>query len=194
MSESKHAADDVSRIATFRADQVHPTAFIARGAVVVGDVTLEENTSVWFNAVLRGDCEPIRIGRRSNVQDGCILHADPGFPCTLGEGVTLGHGAIVHGATIGDNVVVGMKAVVQNGAVVGENSIIAVGAVVTEGAQIPPGSLVMGIPGKVKRPLQPEEIERIRLGAEHYVHNAKVFAAAQEQAGAAARDGNPSDS
>jgi len=179
MSESNHASDDVSRIARFRAELVDPSAFIAAGAVVVGQVMLAEESSVWFNAVLRGDCEPIRVGRRTNVQDGCVLHADPGFPCTLGEGVTLGHGAIVHGATVGDHVVIGMKAVVQNGAVIGENTIIAVGAVVTEGAEIPPGSLVMGIPAKVKRPLRPEEIDRIRYGAEHYVHHAKIFAAAQ---------------
>lgn len=163
----------------FCAELVHPSAFIARGAVVVGDVTLEEESSIWFNAVLRGDCAPIRVGPQSNVQDGCILHADPGFPCTLGSGVTVGHGAVVHGATVGDNVVVGMKAVVQNGAKIGENSIIGVGAVVTEGVEIPPGSLVLGVPGKWKRELMPPEIEMNRLAAAHYVENAKAFAAAQ---------------
>jgi len=169
----------MSHPATFRAEQVHPTAFIARGAVVVGDVTLEEASSVWFNAVLRGDCAPIRVGARSNIQDGCILHADPGFPCTLGEGVTVGHGAVVHGATVGDNVVVGMKAVVQNGAKVGANSIIGVAAVVTEGVEIPPGSLVLGVPGKWKRELTEPEVEMNRLAAAHYVENSKEFAAAQ---------------
>lgn len=162
----------------FRPEQVHPSAYIARGAVVVGDVTLEEESSVWFNAVLRGDCAPIRVGPRSNIQDGCILHADPGFPCTLGTGVTVGHGAVVHGAKVEDNVVVGMKAVVQNGAKVGANSIIGVGAVVTEGVEIPPGSLVLGVPGKWKRELAPQEIEMNRLAAEHYVENAKAYAAA----------------
>lgn len=162
----------------FRPDQVHESAFIARGAILTGDVTLEEDASVWFNAVLRGDCAPIRVGRRTNIQDGCVLHADPGFDLTIGEGVTIGHGAVVHGATVGDNVVIGMKSVIQNGARIGDNTIIAVGAVVTEGSEIPPGSLVMGLPAKVKRPLAPEEIEHNRLAAEHYVHNAKEYRAA----------------
>lgn len=170
-------------VARYRDELVHPSVFLADGAVVVGDVTLEEEVSVWFNAVLRGDCAPIRVGAQSNIQDGCILHADPGFPCTLGRGVTVGHAAIVHGATIGDNVVVGMKAVVQNGAKVGDNCIIAVGAVVTEGAEIPAGSLVMGLPGKVKRPLLDAELEMNRVSAAHYVENAKTFATARESHG-----------
>lgn len=161
----------------FRPQQVHPSAYIAPGAIVLGDVTLDEGSSVWFNAVLRGDCAAIRVGRESNVQDGCVLHADPGFPCTLGQGVTVGHGAIVHGATVGDNVVIGMKAVVQNGAVIGDDCIVAVGAVVLEGAEIPAGSLVVGLPAKVKRPLTPDEVVRNRAGAMHYVQNAKEFAA-----------------
>lgn len=171
--ESSHADGSIS--ARFRPEQIHPRAFIARGAVVCGDVTMAEQSSVWFNAVIRGDCEAIRIGPRTNVQDGCILHADPGFPCTIGAGVTIGHGAIVHGATVGDNVLIGMKAVVQNGARIGENSIIGAGAIVMEHAEIPPGSLVVGVPGKVKRPLREDEIQRIELGAEHYVENAKLF-------------------
>lgn len=159
----------------FRPEQVHPTAFLARGAVVVGDVTIGEGSSVWFNAVVRADCEAVRIGRRTNIQDHCVLHADPGFPCTLGDGVTVGHGAIVHGATVGDNVTIGMGSVVMNGAVVGENSIVGVGAVVTEGTIVPPGSLVLGLPGKVKRATTPEEIERNRRSAEHYVAAAEAF-------------------
>lgn len=167
--------DDPSPL-LFRRELVAADVYLAAGARIVGDVTIGEQSSVWFNAVLRGDAEAIRIGRRTNIQDNCVLHADPGFPCTLGDGVTVGHGAVVHGATVGDNVVVGMHAVVMNGAQVGENSIIAVGAVVTEGTAIPPGSLVMGMPGKVKRPLAPEEIERNRASAAHYVQNAKRFA------------------
>ena len=159
-----------------RPEQLHKSVYIAPGAVVVGDVTIGEESSVWFNAVLRGDVEAIKIGKQTNIQDGCVLHADPGFPCTLGDGITVGHGAIVHGATVGDNVTIGMKAVVMNGATVGENSIVAVGAVVTEGTQIPPGSLVIGIPGKVRRELSPEQIEMNRMGAAHYVENAKAFA------------------
>jgi carbonic anhydrase/acetyltransferase-like protein (isoleucine patch superfamily) len=150
--------------------------YIAPGARIIGDVTIGEQSSVWFNAVLRGDTEAIRVGRRTNIQDNCVLHADPGFPCTLGDGVTVGHAAVVHGAIVGDNVVVGMHAVVMNGAQVGADSIIAVGAVVTEGTIIPPGSLVMGLPGKVKRQLTPEEIERNRASAAHYVENARRFA------------------
>ncbi|HEV7224145.1 MAG TPA: gamma carbonic anhydrase family protein [Pirellulales bacterium] len=160
----------------FRRELVAAGAYIAPGARIVGDVTIGEQSSVWFNAVLRGDAEAIRIGRRTNIQDNCVLHADPGFPCTLGDGVTVGHGAVVHGATVGDNVVVGMHAVVMNGAQVGENSIIAVGAVVTEGAAIPPGSLVMGMPGKIKRQLTAEEVERNCASAAHYVANAIRFA------------------
>ncbi|HUY92681.1 MAG TPA: gamma carbonic anhydrase family protein [Pirellulales bacterium] len=165
----------------FRRELVAPDVFIAAGAAIVGDVTIGDESSVWFNAVLRGDVEAIRIGRRTNVQDNCTLHADPGFPCTLGDGVTVGHGAVVHGATVGDNVVVGMHAVVMNGAQIGADSIIAVGAVVTEGTLVPPGSLVMGLPGKVKRPLTPEEIERNRASAVHYVENAKRFAEQDRQ-------------
>ncbi len=162
--------------ALFRPQQIHTSTYIAPGAVVVGDVTIAAEASVWFNAVIRGDCAPIRIGPRSNVQDNAVLHADPGFPCTLGAGVTVGHGAIVHGATVDDNVVVGMKSVVQNGAHVGANSIIGVGAVVIEGMQVPPGTLVLGLPGKVKRLLEPHEIEMNRFAAEHYVENSKAFA------------------
>jgi carbonic anhydrase/acetyltransferase-like protein (isoleucine patch superfamily) len=164
--------------AQFRPELTDCSAYIAPGAVVVGDVTIDRDASVWFNAVIRGDCAPIKIGDGTNVQDGAVLHADPGFPCTLGRGVTVGHGAVVHGATVEDNVVIGMRSVVQNGAVIGANSIVAVGAVVTEGTQVPPGSLVMGLPAKVKRGLEPHEIEMNRFSAQHYVENAKAFAAA----------------
>jgi carbonic anhydrase/acetyltransferase-like protein (isoleucine patch superfamily) len=165
---------DPTRIA-FRPQQVHPTAFIAPGAVVLGDVTLEENSSVWFNAVIRGDSEAIRIGAGTNVQDGCVLHADPGHPCILGERVSLGHGAIVHGATVEDDVLIGMRAVVMNGARIGRGSIIGVGALVTEGAQIPPGSIVLGQPGKVTRPASERDLARIRHAAEHYIAASAVY-------------------
>jgi len=152
---------------------VDSTVFVAEGAVVVGDVHVGAESSVWFNAVVRGDAAPIRIGKRTNVQDLCLLHADPGFPCTLGDGVTLGHGAIVHGATIEDNVMIGMRSVVMNGARVGAGSIIAVGSVVTEGTQILPGSIVMGIPGRVKRAAEPRDGQHIQRAATHYVEAAK---------------------
>lgn len=155
---------------------VAPSVYVAAGAQIIGDVTIGEESSVWFNAVIRGDTEAIRIGRRTNVQDACVLHADPGFPCTVGDGVTIGHSAVVHGAEVGDNVVIGMHAVLMNGAKVGQDSIVAVGAVVTEGSVVPPGSLVMGLPGKVTRALAPHEIEHNRQSAAHYVHHARRLA------------------
>jgi carbonic anhydrase/acetyltransferase-like protein (isoleucine patch superfamily) len=162
----------------FRPEQAHTSAYIAPGAVVVGDVTLAAESSVWFHAVLRGDVDHIAVGERSNIQDGAVLHADHGFPCRIGAGVTVGHRAIVHGATVGDNTTIGMGAIVLNGAVVGEDCIIGAAALVTEGTHIPPGSLAVGIPAKVKRALTPEEIEHNRLSAAHYVENAKRFAKA----------------
>ncbi|MGH7140216.1 MAG: gamma carbonic anhydrase family protein, partial [Pirellulales bacterium] len=161
-------ADLDSSPTAFRPHQVAGDAFIAAGARVVGDVTIGEESSVWFNAVIRGDSEAIRIGRETNIQDNCVLHADPGFPCVLGDGVTIGHAAVVHGAKIDDNVVIGMHAVVMNGAVVGRDSLVAVGAVITENAVIPPGSLVIGLPGKIVRELSADEIARNRRSAEHY--------------------------
>lgn len=154
---------------TFQPELVHNSAFIAAGAMVIGDVTLAENCSVWFNAVIRGDTEAIRIGAGSNVQDGCILHADPGRPCTLGERVTLGHGAIVHGATVEDDCLIGMRAVVMNGAKIGRGSIVGVGAVVMENTDIPPNSIVLGIPAKVIRTANEKDLAKIKHAAEHYV-------------------------
>lgn len=165
----------------FRPELIHPSVYLAAGVRIVGDVTIGAESSVWFNAVLRGDVEAIRIGRRTNIQDNCVLHADPGSPCTLGDGVTVGHGAIVHGAQIGDNVLIGMKAVVMNGATVGENSVIGVGCVVLEGMEIPPGSLVMGLPGRIKGALTEEHIERIRHAAQHYVDNARAYQASDDE-------------
>ena len=153
----------------FRRELVDPSVFLAEGAVVRGDVTIEEGSSVWFNAVIRGDTTEIRIGPRCNIQEGCVLHADPGFACTLGAGVTVGHSAIVHGATVGANVVIGMRAVVMNGARIGEDSLVGAGAVVTEGTEIPPGSLVLGLPARVVRSLSADEIDGNRRNADHYV-------------------------
>jgi carbonic anhydrase/acetyltransferase-like protein (isoleucine patch superfamily) len=160
---------------TFRPEQVDPSAFIAPGAVVLGDVTIGVESSVWFGAVVRGDAEAIRIGRRTNVQDGCVLHADPGFVCKIGNGVTLGHGAIVHGATVEDDCLIGMRAVVMNGARIGRGSVVAVGCVVLEGTEVPPGSVVMGQPARVKRQTSERDLERIRHAVEHYVQAAKVY-------------------
>jgi carbonic anhydrase/acetyltransferase-like protein (isoleucine patch superfamily) len=163
----------------FRPELVDATAYIAPGAVVVGDVTIGAESSVWFNAVVRGDCEAIRIGRRTNIQDGCILHADPGVPCVLGDDVTVGHGAVVHGANVADRVIIGMKAVVMNGAQIGEDAIVAVGAVVTEGTVIPPRSIAMGIPARARGEVTDEHLAQIRHAAAHYVEYAKRYAASK---------------
>ena len=162
-----------------RPELIDQSAYIAPGAVILGDVTIGAESSVWFGAVIRGDAAPIRIGRQTNVQDGCILHADPGFPCTLGDRVTLGHGAIAHGATIEDDCLIGMRAVVMNGAKIGRGSIVAVGSVVTEGTAVPPGSVVIGQPAKVKRETTESDRERIRHAAEHYVAAAEAYRAQQ---------------
>jgi carbonic anhydrase/acetyltransferase-like protein (isoleucine patch superfamily) len=158
-----------------RPELVHDSAFIAPGAIVVGNVTLAEETSVWFNAVIRGDSEAILIGAGTNVQDGCILHADPGRPCLLGQRVTLGHGAIVHGAVIEDDVLIGMRAVVMNGAKIGRGSIVGVGAVVLENMEVPPGSIVLGTPARVVRATSERDWEKIHHASEHYISAAKVY-------------------
>lgn len=160
---------------TFRPEQVHPTVFIAAGAVLVGDVSLEEASSVWFNAVLRGDTEPIRIGTHTNIQDGCVLHVDPGFPVTIGSSVTVGHRAIVHGAQVGDNTVIGMGSVVLNGVVIGENCIVGASALLTQGKVFPPGVLILGSPAKSVRELTPDEIASNRDSARRYVERARIF-------------------
>ncbi len=173
-----------------RPELVDSTAFIAPGAAVNGDATIGAESSVWFGAVIRGDTEAIRIGRQTNVQDGCVLHADEGFPCTLGDRVTLGHGAIVHGATVEDDCLIGMRAVVMNGAKIGQGSIIAVGSIVTEGTEIPPGSVAIGQPAKVKRQVTDRDRERIRHAAEHYVAAAKVYREAGQGEGEIRRQGD----
>lgn len=150
-------------------------AFIAPTAVLIGDVLVEAGASVWFGAVLRGDVAPIRIGARSNVQDNCVLHADEGIPCEIGADCTLGHGAIVHGARIRDRTLVGMSATVLNNAMVGEECLLAAGTVVGEGKRIPSGQLVMGVPGRVIRPITEAERERIISGVAHYAERARIY-------------------
>jgi carbonic anhydrase/acetyltransferase-like protein (isoleucine patch superfamily) len=157
--------------------------FIAPNAAVIGDVTLHENSSVWFSCVLRGDAERIEVGAGSNIQDGAVLHADPGFPMVVGASVTVGHKAMLHGCTIGNGTLVGIGAIVLNGAKVGNNCLIGAGALVTEGMEIPDGSLVLGAPAKVKRTLSAEQQAAVGLNAEHYVQNAARFQRGlQEQA------------
>jgi carbonic anhydrase/acetyltransferase-like protein (isoleucine patch superfamily) len=155
--------------------QIDSTAYIAPDSHLLGRITIGSESSVWFGAVIRADDERIEIGKRSNVQDLCCLHADPGFPCLIGSGVSLGHGAIVHGAIVEDDVLIGMSAVLMNGARIGAGSIVAVGAVVTEGTQVPPGSIVMGIPGRVKRAAEAKDRQRIEHGAAQYVDSTRRY-------------------
>ena len=150
--------------------------WIAPDAQVVGHVILAEDVGIWFGAAIRGDNEPIRIGARSNIQEGAVLHSDMGFPLTIGANVTIGHRAILHGCTIGDGALIGMGATVMNGARIGAGSIIGAGALVTEGKEIPEGSLVMGAPAKVIRALDAETRQRLLGSAAHYVENAHRFA------------------
>ncbi len=153
---------------------IHPTAYVFPQAFLAGTIIVGAESSIWPMCVLRGDTVPITIGERSNIQDGCILHGDPGFPVVLGNRVTLGHGAIVHGAVVEDEVLIGIGAVVLNGARIGRGSVVGARALVTEGMQVPPGSLVIGIPGKV-RPLPPEHAARIARTAEHYVARKELY-------------------
>jgi carbonic anhydrase/acetyltransferase-like protein (isoleucine patch superfamily) len=148
---------------------VKTPVFIAPGAYVIGQVTLLEEGSVWFNAVIRADAEAIRLGARSNVQDNATLHADAGFPCLIGREVTIGHGAIVHGARVEDRVLIGMGSIIMNGAVVHSDVIVGAGALITEGTEIPPGVLVLGHPARVIRPLTEAERAQIVAAATHYV-------------------------
>lgn len=156
---------------------VHPEAWVAPNATLIGSVKLEESASVWFNAVLRGDNELITVGPRSNVQDGTVMHTDMGYPLTLGEGVTVGHQVMLHGCTVGDYSLIGIGAVVLNGAKIGKHCIIGAGALIPEGKVIPDGSLVVGMPGKVKRELDDMAKVRLEASAEHYVNNARRYRA-----------------
>ena len=156
--------------------QVHSDGnWIAPNAALIGQVIIEKNASVWFNATLRGDNEPITIGERSNVQDGCVLHTDPGFPLVLGPSVTIGHLVMLHGCTIGAGGLVGIGAIILNGAVIGENCLIGAGSLIPEGKVIPPNSLVMGQPGQVKRQLNNDDMQQLAQASEHYVVKAQKY-------------------
>ena len=158
-----------------RVQRVGDGQFIAHNATVIGAVTLNERCSVWFNVVIRGDAEDITVGARSNIQDASVLHADPGFPLVIGEDVTVGHKAMLHGCIIGDGSLIGINAVVLNGARIGKGCLIGANALVTEGTEIPDGSLVLGSPAKIKRTLSQDEQEALRLSAAHYVENGQRF-------------------
>ena len=156
-------------------DLVGENHFIADNATVIGNVRLKSDASVWFNCVLRGDNELIEVGERSNVQDACVLHTDPGFPLTIGAGVTVGHQVMLHGCTIGDDSLIGIGSTILNGAVIGENCLVGAHALITEGKSYPNGSLIFGSPAKVVRELSDEEIAGIKEAANHYVENAARF-------------------
>ena len=159
------------------APQVPASAYVAAEATLVGRVTLGERASVWFGAVARGDNEPITIGDESNVQEGAVLHADPGFPLAIGRRVTIGHQAMVHGCTIGDGSLIGIQAVVMNGAVIGRDSIVGAGAIVTEGKRFPERSLILGAPAKVVRELTEADLKNLAAAADGYVQRAGAFRA-----------------
>ena len=159
------------------APDIAPSAWVADSAQVIGKVHLADNASVWFGVVARGDSDHIYIGEDSNVQDGSVLHVDAGQPLHIGARVTVGHKAVLHGCTIGDESLIGIGAVVLNGAKIGKNCLVGAGALVTEGKEFPDGSMILGSPARVVRALTPAQIEALRQGAQHYVENARRFQA-----------------
>ncbi|MBT8146976.1 MAG: gamma carbonic anhydrase family protein [Gammaproteobacteria bacterium] len=158
-----------------RVDIAGDDYFVADNATVIGEVRLENNASVWFNAVLRGDCDLITVGENSNIQDSSVLHTDHGFPLTIGKNVTVGHKVMLHGCTIEDNSLIGINAVILNGARIGKNCLIGANSLVTENKEIPDGSLVMGSPAKVVKTLTPEQQTSLEESARHYVENFKRY-------------------
>lgn len=158
--------------------QVAKDVFVAPTATLSGDVSLGERSSAFYGVSVRGDSAPIRVGAGSNLQDNVVLHADAGFPCTVGDNVSVGHSAVVHGATVGDGCLVGMSATIMNGAVIGEQSLVAAGALVLEGTQVPPRSLVAGVPAKVRRELNDEEVASLSRNASTYLELAAKHLAA----------------
>lgn len=151
--------------------------WVAPTAVLIGKVIMEEDASVWFGSVLRGDNEPIRVGARSNVQEGCVLHTDPGYPLSIGEDCTIGHMVMLHGCTIGRGSLVGIGSIILNGTTIGEECLIGANTLIPEGKQIPPRSMVLGSPGRIIRQLTDEDVARFGAGAGRYVSNWKRFAA-----------------
>jgi len=157
--------------------RVHPDAFVAPSADLVGHVVVEAGASVWFHAVLRAETEPITLGADSNLQDGCVVHTDPGYPVTVRRGVTVGHRVILHGCTVEDGALIGMGAIVLNGARVGAEALVGSGALVPEGKVVPPRTLFLGVPGRIVRDLTEADLVRVRGGAVHYVERARLYRA-----------------
>jgi carbonic anhydrase/acetyltransferase-like protein (isoleucine patch superfamily) len=157
------------------APQVAASAWVADNAQVIGNVVLSEDSSVWFGVTLRGDTETITVGRGSNIQDGSVLHADVGFPMTVGENVTVGHQVMLHGCTIGEGSLIGIGAVVLNGVKIGKHCLVGAGSLVTEGKEFPDGSMILGSPARAVKSLTPEQIEGLRRSAKHYTDNAARY-------------------
>lgn len=166
-----------------RTPHVHADAYVADSAELIGAVIVEEGASVWSQVVIRGDNEPVTVGRRSNVQEGSVLHTDLGFPLVIGEGVTVGHQAMLHGCTVGDGALIGIQAVVLNGAKIGRDCLVGAGALVTEGKAFADGMLILGSPAKAVRPLTEGELARNRRGTEGYVERGRRFKAALKRVG-----------
>ncbi|WP_300273548.1 gamma carbonic anhydrase family protein [Halomonas sp.] len=163
--------------------EIGDDVYVAETADVIGRVTLKRNASVWYQAVLRGDTDHLEVGEGSNIQDGAVMHADPGFPLKVGRDVTVGHQAMLHGCTIGDGSLVGIQAVILNGAVIGENCLVAAGAVVKENAEFPAGSLIVGAPARVVRTLSEEQIAGLARNAAGYVERGRLHAAQLKRIG-----------
>jgi carbonic anhydrase/acetyltransferase-like protein (isoleucine patch superfamily) len=158
-----------------RVPSIAPTAYVHESATVIGAVVLGDHVSVWPQAVIRGDTETITVGAGSNVQDGAVLHADPGVPLTIGRDVTIGHQAMLHGCTVGDGALIGIQAVVLNKAVIGRGCLVGAGSLVTEGKVFPDDVMIVGSPARVIRELTPEDVARVRHGAGHYVAEAEHY-------------------
>ncbi len=154
---------------------VHSSVFVAPGAMIIGDVSIGEESSVWFNCVLRGDLEPIRIGCRTNIQDGTVIHMDKEIPCLIGDDVTIGHGAILHSCAIENEALIGMGAILLTGCKIGERAIVAAGTLVREGQEVPPGTVAMGVPAEVRREATEAEFERVRHGKDDYVLRGRLM-------------------
>ena len=174
-------------MALYQLDDLSPrladTAWVADSAQVIGNVEMAEGSSVWFGCVLRGDGERLSIGRNCNVQDGSVVHADPGFPVTLGDNVSVGHQVMLHGCTVGEGSLIGIQSVVLNGAKIGKHCLVGAGSLVTEGKEFPDGSMIFGSPAKVVRQLSPEQIAGLERVAKHYVNNAARFKAGLKKIG-----------
>ena len=155
--------------------ETEKVSFIAENATIIGDVKLEEGTTVWYGAVIRGDGDSIRIGKNTNIQDNCVVHVDPDNPVSIGEGVTIGHSCIIHGCTIGDNCLIGMGSIIMNGAKIGDNCLVGAGALITENKEFPAGSKIIGSPAKIKSEVTEKDLELISYSADYYLKDAANY-------------------